>query len=218
MPGTPLHHLIIGFSLVLITLSKGLDGSPTSLSGLSASFQPIPDVSVGLEEQNSVRRNAENSAIPNLGESSQESSGYFSEDSEENKGPVALRKGDVQTEPNTSMDADSLMGVIATKDVLSMLGEVRRELNEIGVQNFSSVSMCHSRPSQTRSDYGKLFVVLVIIGSVCVIIIASGLIYICWQRRLPKMKSMVTGTGAWQSMSNKSSKDEEDNQEEDTHL
>lgn len=64
---------------------------------------------------------------------------------------------------------------------------------QIGIQNFSSVSACHSRPSQTRSDYGKLFVVLVIIGSVCVIIIASGLIYICWQRRLPKMKSMVSG-------------------------
>ncbi|KAK3536488.1 hypothetical protein QTP86_013809, partial [Hemibagrus guttatus] len=127
----------------------------------------------------------------------------------------------------------------------------------IGIQNFSSVSTCHSRPSQTRSDYSKLFVVLVIIGSVCVIIIASGLIYICWQRRLPKMKSMsrgeelhfvengchdnptldVTsdgqpepqekkhstngvpaGTGAWQGMPNKSGKDEEDNQEEDTHL
>ncbi|XP_028854552.1 podocalyxin-like protein 2 [Denticeps clupeoides] len=84
-------------------------------------------------------------------------------------------------------------GVIATKDVLSMLGEIRRGLHEIGIVNYSSVSSCHSRPSPTRSDYGKLFVVLVIIGSVCIVIIASGLVYICWQRRLPKMKSMSRG-------------------------
>uniref|UniRef100_A0A8C7MAF9 Podocalyxin-like protein 2 n=1 Tax=Oncorhynchus kisutch TaxID=8019 RepID=A0A8C7MAF9_ONCKI len=82
-------------------------------------------------------------------------------------------------------------GVIATKDMLSMLGEIRRGLHEIGIQNYSSANTCHSRPSQTRSDYGKLFVVLVIIGSVCVVIIASGLIYIFWQRRLPKIKTMV---------------------------
>ncbi|XP_041747850.1 podocalyxin-like protein 2 [Coregonus clupeaformis] len=84
-------------------------------------------------------------------------------------------------------------GVIATKDVLSMLGEIRNGLHEIGIQSYSSASTCHSRPSQTRSDYGKLFVVLVIIGSVCVVIIASGLIYICWQRRLPKLKTRTRG-------------------------
>uniref|UniRef100_A0A4W5RT85 Podocalyxin like 2 n=1 Tax=Hucho hucho TaxID=62062 RepID=A0A4W5RT85_9TELE len=84
-------------------------------------------------------------------------------------------------------------GVIATKDVLLMLGEIRKGLHEIGIQSYSSASTCHSRPSQTRSDYGKLFVVLVIIGSVCVVIIASGLIYICWQRRLPKLKSRTRG-------------------------
>ncbi|XP_052330051.1 podocalyxin-like protein 2 isoform X1 [Oncorhynchus keta] len=84
-------------------------------------------------------------------------------------------------------------GVIATKDVLSMLGEIRKGLHEIGIQSYSSASTCHSRPSQTRSDYGKLFVVLVIIGSVCVVIIASGLIYICWQRRLPTLKTRTRG-------------------------
>ncbi|XP_029541099.1 podocalyxin-like protein 2 [Oncorhynchus nerka] len=84
-------------------------------------------------------------------------------------------------------------GVIATKDVLSMLGEIRKGLHEIGIQSYSSASTCHSRPSQTRSDYGKLFVVLVIIGSVCVVIITSGLIYICWQRRLPKLKTRTRG-------------------------
>ncbi|XP_052446703.1 podocalyxin-like protein 2 isoform X2 [Carassius gibelio] len=83
--------------------------------------------------------------------------------------------------------------IIPPKDVLSMLGEITRGLNEIGIQNFSTVNTCHSRPSQTRSDYGKLFVVLVIIGSVCVLIIASGVIYICWQRRLPKLKNMSRG-------------------------
>ncbi|XP_026875983.2 podocalyxin-like protein 2 [Electrophorus electricus] len=151
-------------------------------------------------------------------------------------------------------------GVIATKDVLSMLGEIRRGLDEIGIQNFSSVSTCHSRPSQPRSDYGKLFIVLVVIGSVCLTIIASGLVYICWQRRLPKTKNMsrgeelhfvengchdnptldVTNDGqsemqekkqsangvpvgsgggsGWQVLVNKPGKEEEDNQEEDTHL
>ncbi|KAK7136634.1 hypothetical protein R3I93_016851 [Phoxinus phoxinus] len=150
--------------------------------------------------------------------------------------------------------------IIAPKDVLSMLGEIRRGLYEIGIQNYSTVNTCHSRPSQTRSDYGKLFVVLVIIGSVCVLIIASGIIYICWQRRLPKLKNMSRGeelhfvengchdnptldvtsdsqsemqekklsangvtTGAdggsgWQVLVNKPGKEEEDNQEEDTHL
>lgn len=34
--------------------------------------------------------------------------------------------------------------------------------------------------------------VLVIIGSICAIIIVLGLIYNCWQRRLPKMKNMVS--------------------------
>ncbi|XP_058615674.1 podocalyxin-like protein 2 isoform X4 [Onychostoma macrolepis] len=150
--------------------------------------------------------------------------------------------------------------IIPPKDVLSMLGEIRRGLYEIGIQNYSTVNTCHSRPSQTRSDYGKLFVVLVIIGSVCVLIIASGIIYICWQRRLPKLKNMsrgeelnfvengchdnptldvtsdsqsemqekkhsangatVGGDGGsgWQVLVNKPGKDEEDNQEEDTHL
>lgn len=83
------------------------------------------------------------------------------------------------------MNVASEHGVIATKDVLDMLGEIRKSLDKVGIQNYSAASSCQSRPSQTRSDYGKLFVVLVIIGSVCTIIITSGFIYICWQRRLP---------------------------------
>ncbi|XP_056615613.1 podocalyxin-like protein 2 isoform X2 [Triplophysa dalaica] len=150
--------------------------------------------------------------------------------------------------------------IIAPKEVVSMLGEIRRGLFEIGIQNYSTVNTCHSRPSQTRSDYGKLFVVLVIIGSICVLIIASGIIYICWQRRLPKLKNMSRGEelhfvengchdnptldvtsdnqsetqdkkhsangvsasgeagSGWQVLVNKPGKEEEDNQEEDTHL
>ncbi|XP_042350171.1 podocalyxin-like protein 2 [Plectropomus leopardus] len=80
-------------------------------------------------------------------------------------------------------------GVIDAKDVMSMLGEIRKSLNEVGIQDYSAASSCKSRPSQTRSDYGKLFVVLVIIGSVCMVIITSGFIYICWQRRLPATKT-----------------------------
>lgn len=63
---------------------------------------------------------------------------------------------------------------------------------QIGIQNYSTTTSCQSHPNQTRSDYGKLFVVLVIIGSICAIIIVLGLIYNCWQRRLPKMKNMVS--------------------------
>lgn len=83
------------------------------------------------------------------------------------------------------MNVASEHGVIPTKDVLDMLGEIRKSLDKVGIQNYSAASSCQSRPSQTRSDYGKLFIVLVIIGSVCTIIITSGFIYICWQRRLP---------------------------------
>ncbi|XP_071406578.1 podocalyxin-like protein 2 [Pithys albifrons albifrons] len=84
-------------------------------------------------------------------------------------------------------------GVIPTKDVLMALGDVKRSLAEIGIQNYSTTTSCQSHPNQTRSDYGKLFVVLVIIGSICAIIIVLGLIYNCWQRRLPKMKNMSHG-------------------------
>lgn len=63
---------------------------------------------------------------------------------------------------------------------------------QIGIQNYSTTTSCQSHPNQTRSDYGKLFVVLVIIGSICAIIIVLGLIYNCWQRRLPKMKNVVS--------------------------
>ncbi|XP_008294058.1 podocalyxin-like protein 2 [Stegastes partitus] len=87
------------------------------------------------------------------------------------------------------MNVASERGVIATKDVLRMLGEIRKSLEKMGIESYSAASTCQSRPSQTRSDYGKLFVVLVIIGSVCMVIITSGFIYICWQRRLPATKT-----------------------------
>ncbi|XP_031696444.1 podocalyxin-like protein 2 [Anarrhichthys ocellatus] len=89
------------------------------------------------------------------------------------------------------MNVVSEHGVISTKELLGMLGEIRRMLTQLGVQNYSSTSSCQSRPSQTRSDYGKLFVVLVIIGSMCLVIITSGFIYICWQRRPPATKTTV---------------------------
>lgn len=46
-----------------------------------------------------------------------------------------------------------------------------------------------------RSDYGTLFVVLVVIGALCVAIIVLGLLYNCWQRRLPKLKHVVSPVG-----------------------
>ncbi|CAJ1050873.1 podocalyxin-like protein 2 [Xyrichtys novacula] len=87
------------------------------------------------------------------------------------------------------MNVASGQGVIETKVVLDMLGQIRKSLSKVGIQNYSAPGSCQSRPRQTRSDYGKLFVVLVIIGSVCMVIITSGFIYICWQRRLPATKT-----------------------------
>ncbi|XP_029774202.1 podocalyxin-like protein 2 isoform X2 [Suricata suricatta] len=84
-------------------------------------------------------------------------------------------------------------GVVPTQDVLSMLGDIRRNLVEIGIQNYSTTSSCQARASQVRSDYGTLFVVLVVIGAICVIIIVLGLLYNCWQRRLPKLKHVSHG-------------------------
>nr|KAF6472149.1 podocalyxin like 2 [Molossus molossus] len=84
-------------------------------------------------------------------------------------------------------------GVVPTKDVLSILGDIRRSLVEIGIQNYSTTSSCQARASQVRSDYGTLFVVLVVIGAICVIIIVLGLLYNCWQRRLPKLKHVSHG-------------------------
>ncbi|XP_067854502.1 podocalyxin-like protein 2 [Heptranchias perlo] len=84
-------------------------------------------------------------------------------------------------------------GTIPEKEVLEMLGDVKQNLKEIGIHNVTSATGCQGRPSQPRGDYGKLFVVLVIIGSICVVIIASGVVYICWQRRLPKLKNMSHG-------------------------
>lgn len=84
-------------------------------------------------------------------------------------------------------------GVVPTQDVLSMLGDIRRSLMEIGIQNYSMTSSCQAHASQVRSDYGTLFVVLVVIGAICVIIIVLGLLYNCWQRRLPKLKHVSHG-------------------------
>ncbi|XP_077459441.1 podocalyxin-like protein 2 isoform X2 [Stigmatopora argus] len=81
-------------------------------------------------------------------------------------------------------------GVMSTEDLLSLLGEMRLTLKKVGIQDYGAPPTCPPRrsPSQ-RSDYGKLFVVLVVIGSICLVIIASGFVYICWQRRPPTAKS-----------------------------
>lgn len=63
--------------------------------------------------------------------------------------------------------------------------------SQVGIQNYSAAISCSFPPSQKRSDYSKLFVVLLVIGSVCTIIITSGFIYICWKRRLPAAKTTV---------------------------
>lgn len=68
---------------------------------------------------------------------------------------------------------------------------------QIGIQNYSMTSSCQARASQVRSDYGTLFVVLVVIGAICVVIIVLGLLYNCWQRRLPKLKHVVSVGGRW---------------------
>ncbi|XP_056886628.1 podocalyxin-like protein 2 [Takifugu flavidus] len=92
-------------------------------------------------------------------------------------------------QPQLLMNVASDRGVMNTNDVLTMLGEIRNILPEVGVQNFSAAVGCSFPTSQKRSDYSKLFVVLVVIGSVCTVIITSGSVYICWQRRLPATKT-----------------------------
>ncbi|XP_069792379.1 podocalyxin-like protein 2 [Narcine bancroftii] len=149
-------------------------------------------------------------------------------------------------------------GTIPAKEVLAMLGEVKDDLKEIGIRNITAATGCQERPGHPRGDYGKLFIVLVIIGSICAVIIVSGFVYICWQRQLPKSthvshgeelhfvengchdnptldltidstvemqekKPSVNGdalerSGGWNALMNKSSKDEGDSFEEDTHL
>ncbi|XP_055269393.1 podocalyxin-like protein 2 isoform X2 [Moschus berezovskii] len=84
-------------------------------------------------------------------------------------------------------------GVVPTQDVLSMLGDIRRSLEEIGIRNYSATGSCAARAGRARGDYGTLFVVLVVIGALCVLIIALGLLYNCWQRRLPKLKHVSHG-------------------------
>ncbi|KAM4650945.1 podocalyxin-like protein 2 isoform 2-T2 [Discoglossus pictus] len=81
--------------------------------------------------------------------------------------------------------------VVPIKDVFNALGDIKRNLAEIGIESYTSTVDCQSRPNLPRSDYGKLFIVLVIIGSICVMIIIAGMVYICWQRRLPKLKNML---------------------------
>lgn len=66
--------------------------------------------------------------------------------------------------------------------------------SQVGIQNYSAAISCSFPPSQKRSNYSKLFVVLVVIGSVCTVIITSGFMYICWKRRLPATKTTVRDT------------------------
>ncbi|NXU24023.1 PDXL2 protein, partial [Thalassarche chlororhynchos] len=113
-------------------------------------------------------------------------------DGPQNRWLISLSKPN-ENDKHLLMTLAGEQGVIPTKDVLMALGDVKRSLAEIGIQNYSTTTSCQSHPNQTRSDYGKLFVVLVIIGSICAIIIVLGLIYNCWQRRLPKMKNMSHG-------------------------
>ncbi|NXX93287.1 PDXL2 protein, partial [Centropus bengalensis] len=113
-------------------------------------------------------------------------------DGPQNRWLISLSKPN-ENDKHLLMTLAGEQGVIPTKDVLMALGDVKRSLAEIGIQNYSTTTSCQSHPNQTRSDYGKLFVVLVIIGSICAIIIVLGLIYNCWQRRLPKMKNMGHG-------------------------
>ncbi|XP_019716015.1 podocalyxin-like protein 2 [Hippocampus comes] len=92
------------------------------------------------------------------------------------------------------MHVASEHGVMSTKELLNLLGEMRLSLNKVGIQDYSAPSTCPPRrsPSQ-RSDYSKLFVVLVVIGSICLAIITSGFIYICWKRRPPTAKTTFRG-------------------------
>lgn len=81
---------------------------------------------------------------------------------------------------------------LGSPDTQDLAEETGPSHPQIGIQNYSTTSSCQARASQVRSDYGTLFVVLVVIGAICVIIIVLGLLYNCWQRRLPKLKHVVS--------------------------
>ncbi|XP_061688435.1 podocalyxin-like protein 2 isoform X2 [Syngnathoides biaculeatus] len=88
------------------------------------------------------------------------------------------------------MHVASQDGVMATKDLLSLLGEMRPSLHRVGIREYGAPPTCQPRRGASRrSDYSKLFVVLLVIGAICLVIISSGFIYICWQRRPPSTKT-----------------------------
>ncbi|XP_029457176.1 LOW QUALITY PROTEIN: podocalyxin-like protein 2 [Rhinatrema bivittatum] len=120
--------------------------------------------------------------------------GAFSRKAEHLRGTwmISLSKPN-ENDKHLLMTLAGEQGVVPIKDVLTALADIKKNLAELGIQNYSTTTSCQSRPSPSRSDYGKLFVVLVIIGSICAMIIVSGLLYICWQRRMPKLKNMSHG-------------------------
>ncbi|XP_069907112.1 podocalyxin-like protein 2 isoform X4 [Oryctolagus cuniculus] len=108
-----------------------------------------------------------------------------------------------QLQPGQAVEAPSRIPWDSTqvicKDWSNLAGKsyiilnMTENIDCIGIQNYSTTSSCQARASQVRSDYGTLFVVLVVIGAICLLIIALGLLYNCWQRRLPKLKHVSHG-------------------------
>ncbi|KAM5219020.1 podocalyxin-like protein 2 isoform 2-T2 [Hipposideros larvatus] len=118
---------------------------------------------------------------------------------------AALGQEDLSQQPQEGQAAEAQSRIpwdstqVICKDWSNLAGKnyiilnMTENIDCIGIQNYSMTSSCQARASQVRSDYGTLFVVLVVIGAICVIIIVLGLLYNCWQRRLPKLKHVSHG-------------------------
>ncbi|KAF6303134.1 podocalyxin like 2 [Rhinolophus ferrumequinum] len=118
---------------------------------------------------------------------------------------ATLGQEDLSQQPQEGQSAEAQSRIpwdstqVICKDWSNLAGKnyiilnMTENIDCIGIQNYSMTSSCQARASQVRSDYGTLFVVLVVIGAICVVIIVLGLLYNCWQRRLPKLKHVSHG-------------------------
>uniref|UniRef100_A0A8B9KGN8 Podocalyxin-like protein 2 n=1 Tax=Astyanax mexicanus TaxID=7994 RepID=A0A8B9KGN8_ASTMX len=127
---------ILGSSLLLLISADVLSAGP-------AEPRPLLDVPLGLEEHEGTQ--------PGLMENSQESSGFFPEDSEENKAPRVARQWSVQGEVNTSLDADSLIGYNPSQPRLSSLS-LRKEPQQTNSSSFFSPAGEAPDPERWESE------------------------------------------------------------------
>nr|XP_030705105.1 podocalyxin-like protein 2 isoform X3 [Globicephala melas] len=109
-------------------------------------------------------------------------------------------------------------GVVPTQDVLSMLGDIRRSLVEIGIQNYSTTGSCQARASQSHGEELRF------VENGChdnpTLDVASDS-QSEMQEKQPSLNGggAVNGPGGWSAlMGGKRDPEDSDVFEEDTHL